>query len=314
MRVWVAGLVKNKGLRTEKWMSEEVREQQHKTQDQRRQLQSRAAPKGSWRRLLGCIKVPGCQGADSASHYDMPRTCDGMRSLWGHLSSLSDMGLLFEDLKKIKAAMVSDEITEVEEELRHHFLAADKLVQDGRSHDQVDAKYLEMFSRYYNEAEMKYYRRFYSTWISNVQEEMSLKRHLSSIPIVRDFIWMEWRDVNVAMGGLVKQILMLNYPNQELYDVALVSSAITYTSIQCGLLNDVGSFIKDKNSPEINYFIDVSPTKAQDQDAILEAAIQYYHTLDLPSHLKLVMKSAVYGSYLLYRLSNRFLGRSRSNW
>ncbi|KAI1288588.1 hypothetical protein EDD11_009929 [Mortierella claussenii] len=265
------------------------------------------------------------------------------------------MQLLFEELNKTKAGIVSDEITKVEGELRQswvvfgfnhfdhvldfvgylsiyyeqlpraetsyivlmimncHFLAADKLVQDDKPHNEVDAKYLSMLSRYYSDSEMEYYRRFYYNWISNVHEEKSLKRHISSIPIVRQFIWIEWRDVNVAMGGLVKQILMLNYPNQDL-DVALMSSAITYTSIQCDLLNDVGSFIKDKDSPKINYYIDVSPKKTQDQDTILEASIKYYDTLDLPSNIKLVMKSAVYGSYLMYRLSNRYFGRSQPNW
>ncbi|KAG0066933.1 hypothetical protein BGZ89_006738 [Linnemannia elongata] len=37
-------------------------------------------------------------------------------------------------------------------------------------------------------------------------------------------------------------------------------------SIQCGLLNDVGSFIKDKDLLEIKYYIDVSPKKTQDQE------------------------------------------------
>lgn len=194
-----------------------------------------------------------------------------------------------------------------------HFLAADKIVQDDKSLDEVDAKYLGMFSRYYSPVEMEYYRRFYYRWVDSIHEEKILKKHWSSIPAVRQFVWMEWRGMNIAVGGLVKQILMLNYPNVDL-DAALVSSAIAYTEIQSGLINDVGSIIMDKDSVEINYYIDVLPGKSGDQTKMLDASIKYFETLDLPSEIKLVFKSVLFGGYLTYRFSNRYFGRSEPTW
>lgn len=194
-----------------------------------------------------------------------------------------------------------------------HFLAAGKYVQDDKPLDEVDAKYLSMFSMYYSTVEMEYYRRFYYRWVDSVHEEKILKRHWSSIPAVRQFVWIEWRDINVAVGGLIKQILMLNYPNEDL-DAALVSSAISYSTIQSGLLNDVGSIIKDKDSDEINYYLDVLPGKSGDQTKMLEASIKYFEMLDLPSDIKLVFRSVVFGSYLMYRFSSRYFGRSQPTW
>ncbi|KAF9211321.1 hypothetical protein BGZ59_008229, partial [Podila verticillata] len=71
-------------------------------------------------------------------------------------------------------------------------------------------------------------------------------------------------DINIAVGGLIKQILMLNFPYVDL-DAALVSSAIDYTAIQSGLLNDVGSTIEDRDSYQINFYVDVLPGKSGDQ-------------------------------------------------
>lgn len=217
------------------------------------------------------------------------------------------MSIYYEQLPRPEISYITLMVTSCQ------FLAVDKLLQDDKPHDKVDAKYMDMLSRYYNDGEMEYYRRFYSHWISNVQEEKSLKQHISPIPVARQLIWSEWRDVNVAAGGLAKQILLLNYPNEDL-DIALVSSALTYTSIQCGLLNDVGSFIKDKDSSEINFYIDVSPNKIRDQETILKASAKYYDTLGLPNKIKQVMRGSVYGSYLMYRFSKRYFGQSDPNW
>ncbi|KAF9205876.1 hypothetical protein BGZ59_000226 [Podila verticillata] len=106
---------------------------------------------------------------------------------------------------------------------------------------------------------------------------------------------------------------MLNYPNVDL-DAALVSSVITYTAIQSGLLNDVGSIIKDKDSYQINYYVYVLPGKSRDQTKILDASIKYFEMLDLSSEIKLVFKSVVFECYLMYQFSSRHFGRLRPTW
>lgn len=108
-------------------------------------------------------------------------------------------------------------------------------------------------------------------------------------------------------------ILMLNYPNEDL-DIALVSSAIVYTAIQCALLNDVGSIIKDKDSTEVNYFIEVAPRKTESLANIYETSNKHLATLDIPDTIKLVLKSAIDGSYLMYGISKRYFGKSEPNW
>ncbi|KAG0092707.1 hypothetical protein BGZ93_008203 [Podila epicladia] len=247
---------------------------------------------------------------------DITKTKEELRQSWdgfelNHFDQIMDythcLSIYFEQLPRAETTFIALMI------MNCHTLAIDKYLAQGAPLDEIDAKYFGMLSRCFSEVEMEYYRYLYNLWIANCHEAKVLKQTMSSIRITRQFIWADWRNVNVGMSSLAKLVLMLNYPDEDL-NIALVSSTIVYTSIQCGLLNDVGSVIKDKDSNEVNYYIEVSPNKSESQADIYKASTKHLAMLDIPSNIKLVLKSAMDGSYLLYGLSKRYFGKSEPNW
>ncbi|KAF9317227.1 hypothetical protein BG003_001043 [Podila horticola] len=247
---------------------------------------------------------------------DITKTQVELQQSWdefelNHFDQIMDftncLGIYYEQLPRAETTFIALMI------MNCHTLAVDKYLPLGAPLDKINAKYFGMLSRYFSDVEMEYYHHLYNLWVANCHEEKFLKQSMSSIPIARQFIWADWRNVNIGMSGLVKLTLMLNYPAENL-NIALVSSAIVYTSIQYGLLNDVGSVIKDKGSNEVNYYIEVSPGKTEGQADIYEASSRHLAMLDIPSTIKLVLKGAMDGSYLLYGFSKRYFGKSEPNW
>ncbi|KAG0057690.1 hypothetical protein BGZ83_005629 [Gryganskiella cystojenkinii] len=247
---------------------------------------------------------------------DITKVKEELQQSWhefelNHFDQIMDftncLGIYYEQLPRAETTFIALMI------MNCHTLAIDKYLPLGAPLDKIDAKYLCMLSRYFNDVEMEYYNHLYKLWLVSSRKGPILKRSMSSIPIARQFIWADWRDVNVGMSALVKLVLMLNYPNEDL-DVALVSSALVYISIQCSLLNDVGSIIKDKNSAEVNYYIEVARGKPEDQANIYESSSKHLAMLDIKSNIKLVLKAAIDGSYLLYGFSKRYFDKSEPNW
>ncbi|KAF9331039.1 hypothetical protein BG006_006071 [Podila minutissima] len=247
---------------------------------------------------------------------DIIMTKEELRQSWdefelNHFDQIMDythcLSIYFEQLPRAETTFIALMI------MSCHTLAIDKYLSVGAPLDKIDAKYFGMLSRCFSDVEMEYYHHLYNLWIPNCHEGRVLKQSMPSIPITRQFMWADWRNVNVGMSSLAKLVLMLNYPDEDL-DIALVSSTLVYTSIQCGLLNDVGSVIKDKGSTEVNYYIEVAPEKSESQANIYKASIKHIAALDIPSNIKLVLKSALDGSYLLYGLSKRYFGKSEPNW
>ncbi|KAF9103715.1 hypothetical protein BGX27_010408 [Mortierella sp. AM989] len=197
-----------------------------------------------------------------------------------------------------------------------HYLAIDKyLLVDDAAVDKIDSKYLGLLSKYLSDAEMDYYCYSYKSWVATCHQEIILKRTLPNVPstAARSSMWADWRSVNIGTAPFMVLVMMLNYPNEDMHS-ALAKSSIVYISMQCALLNDVASVIKDKGSNEVNYYLEVAPGTIEKQEDILEASNKYLEMVDLSQNLKRILSSAVHGSYLLYTLSNRYFGRTEANW
>ncbi|KAF9371337.1 hypothetical protein CPC16_003123 [Podila verticillata] len=247
---------------------------------------------------------------------DIAETIEELQQSWdefglNHFDHVMDftyyLSIYYEQLPRAKTSFIMLMITSC------HISAADKYFPLDASLEKIDATYFGILSRHFSHLEMEYYRHLYKIWIATCHEEKNFKQCMPSIPNVRQFVWADWRVVNIGKAALLKMILMLNYPNEDL-DIALVSSAIVYTAIQCALFNDVGSIVKDKDSTEVNYFIEVAPRKTQSLANIYEASNKHLATLDIPDTIKLVLKSAIDGSYLMYGISKRYFGKSEPNW
>ncbi|KAF9994026.1 hypothetical protein BGZ80_001351 [Entomortierella chlamydospora] len=198
-----------------------------------------------------------------------------------------------------------------------HYLAIDKfLLRDDNSIvDSIHAKYLSLMSRHLEPEELEYYKYSFKTWAASCHEEAILKQTLpaTNTPIARHSMWADWRWVNIGVAPFMRLVMMINFPNENLYS-AITQSSIVYISMQCAYLNDVGSVVKDKGSNEVNYYLEVAPGMVGKQSDILEQSNKYLEMVDLSHNLKHVLRSAIHGSYLLYTLSERYFGRTESNW
>ncbi|KAF9350449.1 hypothetical protein BGX26_011384 [Mortierella sp. AD094] len=198
-----------------------------------------------------------------------------------------------------------------------HYLAIDKflLLDDNPIVDSIHAKYLGLMSRHLDDEELDYYKYSFKTWANSCHEEAILKRTLpaATISIARHSMWADWRWVNIGVAPFMRLVMMINFPNENLYS-ALTQSSIVYISMQCAYLNDVGSVIKDKGSNEVNYYLEVAPGTSGKQEDILDQSNKYLEMVDLSHNLKHVLRSAIHGSYLLYTLSSRYFGRTEANW
>jgi hypothetical protein len=107
--------------------------------------------------------------------------------------------------------------------------------------------------------------------------------------------------------------MVLNYPEEDL-NLPLVLSTMVYASVQCGLMNDIGSIVKDKDSAEINYYNDVDPKKSRDSIKIHSETIEFIEAVKIPDHIKTAIKSIVNGHYLTSMISDRFHGQVQANF
>ncbi|KXN67840.1 hypothetical protein CONCODRAFT_167047 [Conidiobolus coronatus NRRL 28638] len=221
------------------------------------------------------------------------------------------LGLYFEELPRSKVSYIALMI------MNCHTLANDKFIAMGVDVTEVDIYYIGLLRNYFNDQEMAYYNKLYKIWVYSCHEEKEVKGALlPDIPIVKQFIWSDWRNVNIGMSGLMKLVIMINF-SELTGDIVLLQSAIVYTSLKCALLNDIGSILKDKTSTESNYYLEIHPdtnVDASTQQGMTDDATNYIMTLQLDERLKTILKSALHGSYLLYCFSKRYHGQSKPNW
>ncbi|KAF9103714.1 hypothetical protein BGX27_010407 [Mortierella sp. AM989] len=197
-----------------------------------------------------------------------------------------------------------------------HSLAMDKFCTLGcGSAERVNTTYYAIFSRYLNDTQLGFYRSLFEAWTVTLHREQPLKELLPTVtlPIVRDFMWADWRNENIAMVAYIRTIMVVNFPNEEMHSALSLSTGV-YMSLQCGLLNDMASVAKDKNSNEINFFIDVAPGTVMKQKDLFEEVENYINTVNLSDNYKLVLRSTLHGSYILYTGSKRYYGKSQCNW
>ncbi|KAF9433210.1 hypothetical protein BGZ76_009747 [Entomortierella beljakovae] len=197
-----------------------------------------------------------------------------------------------------------------------HYLAIDKyLLTDPASVERIDARYLDMVSRYLSKDDIEFYLYSYRMWVASCHDEAVLKKVLPTVStaITRQFMWADWKNVNVALAPYVKLVILINFPDETI-STASFQSSFTYIAIQVALLNDIASYIKDKDSNEVNYYLEADSGTIDKYEEIFEQSDRYLEAADLSNNIKKALRMSLHGSSLLFKFSERYYGKTESNW
>ncbi|KAF9436271.1 hypothetical protein BGZ76_004424 [Entomortierella beljakovae] len=196
-----------------------------------------------------------------------------------------------------------------------HYLAIDKfLIVDDATVEIVQTKYLTLLQKRIGQGEMEYYKYCLDTWIASRREEIVLKKTLPAVtvPTARHFMWADWRSINIGMAPYMRMVMMINFPNEKI-NASIVQSSMVYISMQTAYLNDMASVVKDKDSDEVNYFLEVTEA-IETQEDIFEESNKYLEIINVSDNIRHVLKAAIHGSYLMYTRSKRFSSQTQANW